>query len=104
MAFKLGHYNRIERTTGLSVTGLVSNTHMMDETTIQMVMEGLELTRKVASTLAVPVVLVTVMQGVLEEQDSKEIIEPLMIMNRIMVPPWLRRKMGDQAVLRLGGL
>lgn len=99
-----GTIHRIERTTGLSVTGLVSNTHMMDETTTQMVMEGLELTRKVASALAVPVFLVTVMQGVLEEKDQQEIIEPLMIMNRIMVPPWLRRKMGDQAALRLGGL
>jgi hypothetical protein len=95
---------RIESTSGLSITGLVSNTHMMDETTGQMVMEGLELTRQVASTLAVPVFLVAVMEGVLEEKDQQEIIEPLMTMNRIMVPPWLRRKMGDQASLRLGGL
>ena len=83
---------RIEATTGLSVSGLVSNTHLLQDTTAEMVFEGLELTEAVARALAVEVALVAVMDTVAPKLDpQKNIDPPLLVMQRLMVPPWLRR-------------
>ena len=45
---------RIEAATGLRVTGLVGNTHLMDETSPEMVREGVRVAEAVAAELDVP--------------------------------------------------
>ena len=83
---------RIERVTGLAVSALVSNTHLLQDTTAEMVRGGLELTEAVGRALQLEVALVAVMDTVAATLDPDEKIEPpLLVMQRLMVPPWLRR-------------
>jgi hypothetical protein len=98
----LAALRRIERASGWKVNGLVSNTHLMEETTPELVEEGLELARAVGAELAVPVAFVAVMNEVADQLDVERLGCPLLRMRRIMVPPWLRRGGGDVAALRLG--
>jgi hypothetical protein len=82
---------RIEASTHLRVTGLVPNTHLMEETTTKMVMDGVALANDVAALLAVPVRLVAAMESVVASIDDDAFPVPLLRMRRIMVPPWVRR-------------
>ena len=80
--------HRIEGACGLRVSGLVPNTHLMQETTVEMVAEGVVLAETVASMLAVPVRMVAAMGTV---ADQLAVRHPVLRMRRLMVPPWLRR-------------
>ncbi len=85
---------RIEQTTGLSVSGLISNTHLMQDTTAEMVLDGLRLCADVGQALSVDVALVAVMDDValtLTPENIEDIDPPLLVLQRLMVPPWLRR-------------
>jgi len=80
--------SRIEGASGLRVTGLVPNTHLMQETTAEMVGEGIVLADQVAERLSVPVRMVAVMESM---ADAVRAHHPVLRMRRLMVPPWLRR-------------
>jgi len=82
---------RVEQASRLRVTGLVSNTHLMGDTTPEMVLEGCRLAEQVATTLAVPVVLVAVMETVSRQLPAGAVAHPVLRMRRLMVPPWLRQ-------------
>jgi hypothetical protein len=82
--------SRVEAAAGMRVTGLVSNTHLMDETTSEMVLEGLRLAEEVAAARGVPVVLVTAMEPIAEKLPRELIAHPLLPLRRLLVPPWLR--------------
>ncbi len=49
---------KIQRASGLDLTGIVSNTHLMEETALDDVIEGLDFARRVGLALGVPVRLV----------------------------------------------
>jgi hypothetical protein len=87
----LATIRRIEASAGLQVTGLVSNTHLMQDTTPEMVLEGAALADEVATVLGVPVALVAAMGSVVEKLPAGSLEHELLVMQRIMVPPWLRR-------------
>jgi len=98
----LATVRRIERSSAWRVGGLVSNTHLMEETTPELVLEGLELGRAVGAELGVPVAFVAAMEPIARQLDQDRLGCPLLEMKRMMVPPWLRRPGADQAALRLG--
>jgi len=79
---------RIEAAAGIRVSGLVPNTHLMNETTVQMVTEGVVLAERVAELISVPVRLVAAMESV---ADELTVDHPVLRLKRLMVPPWLRR-------------
>ena len=80
---------RIEGSSKLRVTGLVSNTHLMDQTTPEMVREGNELTIRVAQRLEIPIAFVAVMDTIAKQLDTDALGAPVLVMQRLMVPPWL---------------
>lgn len=84
---------RVEGAAGLRLTGLVANTHLMQETTPEMVIDGVRLAERVAATRGVPVAFVAVMEGVAAELRERglEVAHPLLVMRRLLVPPWIRR-------------
>ena len=55
----VGHLHAIELTTGLTFTGLISNTHAIRNTTAQDVLNGCDLTRQVGELTGLPVQYVT---------------------------------------------
>ncbi len=84
----------IEASAQMKISGLVSNTHLMDETSAEMITEGAALSREVAARLGVELQLVGVMEPLVEQLDREQIGAPLLVMRRLMVPPWLRRPDG----------
>lgn len=82
---------RIQRIAGLQVTGLVSNTHLMQETTAQMVRDGVAVAQEVANHIAVELKLVAVMEDMAGSLQEDSMDYPLMVMQRLMVPPWILR-------------
>ncbi len=68
------------------VDGIVSNTHLMDETTLDVVREGWQMSREVAATLGVPVRAVAVEDGVLPEVDDATFGCPVLRLRRSVRP------------------
>jgi hypothetical protein len=82
---------QIEAVSRVAVNAVISNTHLMQETTPEIVREGYELAVDTARLLAVPMRAVTVAESMLGEIDSGEFECPLMALKRIIVPPFEQR-------------
>lgn len=78
----------IEEASKLKVTGYVSNTHLMNETTLETILFGHELAAEVSNKTNVPIFL-TVVPEELQEEAKKVIPTPLLPMRRILLPPHL---------------
>jgi len=78
----------IEAVGRLPVSGLISNTHLMDETTPEVVVEGYRLALETARLAHVPLVAVTVGEGLIAELDESKFECPVVAMRRIVLPPF----------------
>ena len=92
----------IEAASRLRITGLVSNTHLLEETDLATVVEGLELARRVGETADLPVAFVTASEHLRNEFDAKRAGCPVLWIKRRMLPPWKLRSMTDRAERVLG--
>ncbi|MCK6460565.1 MAG: cobalamin biosynthesis protein CbiA [Planctomycetes bacterium] len=79
----------IERSSRLVVTGLVVNAHLMEETTADTVLSGLAVAREVARRGGLGIRFVAVMESLADEPPIRAIGEPVLVMKRHMLPPWL---------------
>jgi hypothetical protein len=79
----------IEEASRLSVTGYIVNSHLIEQTTVEVVLEGYDLARRVSDRSGVPVELVSVMGDLAQLPEIKEIDAPVLHLERIMLPPWL---------------
>lgn len=71
----------------LPLTGLISNTHLMDQTTPEVILEGLDSARATGDRLGLPVVSVAVAEALAD--DLRSIIDcPVVALRRIVVPPF----------------
>jgi len=87
----------IESASRLTVTGLLANTHLIEDTTVEVVLEGWRLARDVASACGKPVRCVAVMDELADEPRLAAIDVPLLRMRRRMLPPWLRSDAAEPA-------
>jgi hypothetical protein len=78
----------IEAASRLSVAGLVSNTHLMDETTPEQIYQGYELACEVSRRTGIPVRLVTVETSMAGTVDADRFECPLLPLRRVLLPPW----------------
>lgn len=86
--------NRLEVETGLKVDGLISNTHMLRETTTDDIIKGYRLCQEVSKELDVPIVWTTCHENMvdeLKERNEKESITDMVIypITLYMRPTWL---------------
>ena len=81
--------DQIEGASRLRITGLVANTHLMDETTPETVDEGYRFARQVAETANLPVVMVVVATTVYPALNTADITCPVLVIDRQMTPPWV---------------
>jgi len=82
---------QIEAVGRLPVTGLISNTHLMDETTLEVVLDGLRNAHKTADQLGIPVVATAVGEDLANE--LRTVIEiPTIVLRRIVMPPFKTQK------------
>ena len=78
----------IEAVGRLPVTGLISNTHLMDETTPEVILDGYRMALETARTAGVPLVAVTVSGDVAADIDPESLECPVVTMRRIVRPPF----------------
>ncbi len=83
---------RIEMTAKLKFTGLISNSHMIEETTPEIVMEGLRLGREVEGATHLKLQFISAKQDVLEKMDLSQIDCRVLPLTRQMLKPWERQK------------
>jgi hypothetical protein len=79
----------IEAASRWTVTGFIVNTHLIDETTPAVVMEGWALASALRSRTGLPIRAVGVMADIAAVMDLSPIDAPVVRLGRIMRPPWL---------------
>ena len=84
----------LEAASRLRVTGLVGNTHLIDETTRDTVLGGWRLVEQVARESGLPVRALGVMRPLAADPAVQAIPAPLLALERRMLPPWLTAR-GD---------
>lgn len=80
--------SEIEASSRLEFTGIISNTHLMDDTTIKTVLEGVKLSEEVSRSTGLPIVCVAVTNDLAKTLDPSGINHPLLILNRSLLKPW----------------
>lgn len=80
----------IERASRLRVTGFVVNSHLIEETTEEVILEGVELARQVSERCGVPIEFVAAMREYAESEQIQQLGLPVLKLDRIMLPPWLQ--------------
>lgn len=78
----------IETVSRIKVTGLISNTHLMNETTPEVVVEGYRLSKETGEKLGIPLVTVAVDRNTMEGLDKGEFSCGLTVLDRIIRPPF----------------
>lgn len=86
---------RIEAASRLRVTGYVVNTHLIDQTTEEVIAEGVELALAVSAASGVPVEVVAAMGDLAGSTRVSGFGIPVLRLERIMLPPWLQRAAKD---------
>lgn len=89
----LDHITRIEKETGLKMTGLINNTHLLRETTTADVIKGYRLCRELSEKLGIPLKYNCCAEDMMEELLSTKETENLILfrMNLYMRDSWLDR-------------
>ena len=78
----------IEQTGRLKLTGLISNTHMKEYTTKDIVLNGLEKCIDLGATLDLPVVLAAATEGIAQEIAGQTFSVPVLIIKRKLTNIW----------------
>lgn len=87
VAGALAMVRAIEVVARVAVTGLISNTHLMAETTAEIVLEGYRLAQEAAASLAIPLVGIAVTDGLASQLDADALGCPVQVLRRIVRPP-----------------
>jgi hypothetical protein len=80
----------IEKASRLKITGLIANTHLIDQTSPEVILDGWRLAKKVGAETGLPVVFVTAMGDMAASEELAEVEVPIFEMDRRMLPPWLK--------------
>ncbi len=84
----LYHIKSIEKASGAKVTGLINNTHLLKHTTVEDILKGLILCKKVSSVLNVPVKYTCAIEGVAKELPN-DVEGQIMPIRMIMREDWM---------------
>lgn len=82
---------QIEATSRLHFTGLIGNTHMLEFTTPEVVLDGLKLTEAVSEAAGLPIRFVSLLASVLEEMSEVPKAHPILPLGRSLVKPWEKK-------------
>ncbi len=88
----LGTMERVESTSKLHFTGLISNTHMIDETDGEIVMEGYNLSVEISERTKLPLAFVSAKRNVLNDLKPDDIDCPVLPLTRSLLKPWERKE------------
>jgi hypothetical protein len=80
----------IEAASGLRATGLVSNTHLVDETTLETIVDGYGLAESLGRAVGLPVRFAAA-EGDLADAARGRLPVPVLRLRRRMLPPFHRK-------------
>jgi len=82
----------IEAASRLKFTGLISNTHLLEDTTAETVLHGFKLAKDVQKRTGLPVVLLSASEDILKEIAPASLDVPVLMLSRLLLKPWERKK------------
>lgn len=81
----------IEASSRLKFTGLIANTHLMEDTSEDIIVKGLSLAREVGGHLNLPIIFVSAVAEILEKMDTRTIDIPVLPLSRSLLKPWEKK-------------
>jgi hypothetical protein len=78
----------IETAARLSITGLIGNANLIDETTVDDIYEGYEFVNGLSKESGLPLEFITVTTELLPKIDMQRFGCPVLVLERQLVPPW----------------
>lgn len=78
----------IEESSRLKFTGIIANTHLMDNTTPEIIYEGLKLAKKVSKKTGLPIKFLSVVNEMVNKINFDKIDVPIIVLNRSLLKPW----------------
>ena len=84
--------DRIETTARLKFTGLISNSHMIDDTDLEVINEGYGLAQKVSKVSGLPLVFLSARRTILDTIDLDRFDCAVLPLTRLMLKPWEKRE------------
>jgi hypothetical protein len=88
----------IEAKAKMPITGIVGNANLMEETTLDVVMQGFEFCRRVADEGRIPLEFITVPAALLTRLPKNDIPCPILALKLHLVPPWKRAEPFGQTI------
>jgi hypothetical protein len=82
--------SEIEKAAQLTITGLIGNANLIDETSAEDIYSGYEFVEAVSQESGLPLEFITVSQELLPEIDMKRFVCAVLPIARQLVPPWLK--------------
>ncbi len=86
----------IEKASHLTVNGIIGNANLIEETTAEHIYEGYRFVRRFSDESGRPLLFVTAMQNLMNKIDVNKFTCPVLVMDRLLVPPWLKRVVSSQ--------
>ena len=84
--------SRVETAASLKFTGLIANSHMIDETEPEVVLEGYRLVREVSEKTGLPIFAASAKKSVLDRIDRPSLPCPVLPLSRSLLKPWERKE------------
>ena len=78
----------IEAASRMTITGIIGNANLIDETTPDTLYEGYTFVRRLAEESGMPLEFVTAEKAMLQTVDRRKIDCPILPIERQLVPPW----------------
>ena len=78
----------IENSAKITITGIVGNANLIDETTVADIYEGYEFVKLLSEESRLPLEFITVAANLLSDVDLKRFSCPVLTIQRQLVPPW----------------
>jgi hypothetical protein len=73
---------------GVAITDIVVNSHLIEETTADVIEEGIALAEQLSQAAGTRVAFVTVERRLLDRFDAAACRYPVMVLDRLMLKPW----------------
>nr|MDA3864498.1 cobalamin biosynthesis protein CbiA [Deltaproteobacteria bacterium] len=80
--------DQLEFASHLKVTGFIGNTHLLEQTDMQIVLKGFEFLQETSAQAGVPIRFITAHHSMAEEVAQKIGDIPVLPVKRILQPPW----------------
>ncbi|NLB79859.1 MAG: cytidylate kinase-like family protein [Clostridiaceae bacterium] len=81
------YIREIEEASRLKISGIINNTHYLEETTVDDIMHGLELSREITKGTGIPIFATCVMEG-MEKQLEGKIDHSIIVLRKSILLPF----------------